>query len=331
MEKIWITWNDSTRSRSISSCLGLELSIFDGSRNPLIRHTNAALRTVQLLIKKKPDVVVCQYSFLLLIILSIYRSVNKKTLLIADCHNKALKRSIDLPIVRSIFSKLKAWSFKNTDYVIITNSKLHPIASKLNKNLIILKDPLPDLAKDTNPIQSKKNEHLVTFVSTFASDEPHDLVIDTAKQCSNCIFYITGSPPNEFDLSILPENVVLTGFLDQVEYIRLISESDAVLSLSKEKNILQCSTYEAISLDTPCITNDTETNREAFKDAVIYTDLSKESLKNSITHALENKEKLLNNILRFKEDYKKIYSNEINPLIRVIQEFNHESSGKPDP
>ena len=313
----WITWNNSTRSKELSKEFDLQLLNFDTGTPPFRRHFSASFATIFSLIRYRPKKIICQYSFLLLVILKIYKTIFRNTKILADCHNKALKRSINLPIVNSIFWVTKKWSFRGIEGIIITNQGLYGFAEKLNTNVYILGDPIPDFSPPLHQ-PSNNGSRKVVFISSFAKDEPHDLVINAANRLISINFFITGSPPRSFLKEDISGNITLTGFLDEQEYIKLLLEADTILSLSTEKEILQCSTYEAISLEKPTIVADSDTARNTFGECVIYSHLSIEDLIKSIEYSFKHATSLQAKTRAFKTEYRHKFNSMARPIISII-------------
>lgn len=314
---IWITWNNSTRSQELSKYFDLKLLNYDKGSPPLHRHISASFATFYSLFRYRPQKIICQYSFLLLIILNIYKIIFRKTKILADCHNKALKRSINIPLLHSIFWATKKWSFRNIEGIIITNQGLYGFAEKLNKNIYILGDPIPDFSTRLN-LHPNNGSKKVVFISSYAKDEPHDLVINTANRLQGTNFFITGLPPRDFLKKENTDNITITGFLDKEEYIKLLLDADTILSLSTEKEILQCSTYEAISLEKPTIVADSDTARNTFGECVIYSHLSTEDLIKSIEYSFKHAIPLQAKTRAFKTEYRNKFNSMARPIISII-------------
>ena len=313
----WITWNNSTRSQELSKEFDLRLLNFDSETPPLQRHLSASFATIFSLIRYRPKKIICQYSFLLLVILRIYKIIFRNTKILADCHNKALKRSINLPFFHSIFWATKEWSFRDIEGIIITNQGLYGLADKLNTNVYILGDPVPDFSISLYQPPNDGSKKVV-FISSFAKDEPHDLVLNTANRLQGINFFITGSPPRSFLKKDISGNITLTGFLDKQEYIKLLLEADTILSLSTEKEILQCSTYEAISLEKPTIVTDSDTARNTFGECVIYSHLSTEDLIKSIEYSFKYATPLQAKTRAFKTEYRYKFNSMARPIRSII-------------
>ena len=105
---IWLSWHYAARSRSMVKVLDIPIHEYFNNKNAIIRHSLSSLWTVWILIKERPKVVFIQLSFMLLNIVVLYKLFNfGKTVIIADCHTKALRRKAKGPLA-NIF-----WTIKN--------------------------------------------------------------------------------------------------------------------------------------------------------------------------------------------------------------------------
>lgn len=287
---VLITWNRSRRSQSLARKLSLRLLEIQPEGPAIFRFTKCTLWTAHQLILHRPTTVLIQYSYLLLIILSIYKAVFKKNLrIICDCHTKALRRK-QAGFGRNLFLATKKWSFSYCELCIIHNNELAAEAQEFTNNFLVLHDPVPLLAprKNGNDAHKASDKNKIVFVCSYASDEPIDETLAAAKQlpADNEVF-MTGTPPKSV-ISDPSNKVNFTGFLDDDAYIELLDNADVIVGLTKENGTLQCSAFEAMAINKPFVTSDTQTLRNLLGKSAIYVSNSPASIVEGITAALES-------------------------------------------
>jgi glycosyltransferase involved in cell wall biosynthesis len=286
--EIWITWNDSQRSRNIAKDLGLPIfeKVFD--RNPLSRHILSSLWTIYLLIKLKPRKVYLQYSFLLLVIVAIYKRLSfNPVCIICDCHTKALRRSIK-GTLSSLFWWIKSKSFQSVALPIITNTEMLPDILRLSDRFFILPDKIPEIKINQ---ESQQQETYCVFVCSYAIDEPLREVIEAAQLLQGTIkVYCTGRIPTKLNHLVNQphKNIHFTGFLSTTAYNKLISFADCILALTSEEGCLQCAGYEALSVGAPLVVSDTTALKTYFHDSAIYVKHQARDISNGVCLALSN-------------------------------------------
>ena len=176
--KLWLTWHISARSRNLSKVLNIPIYEYFENRNIFTRHIFSLIWTFFFLIKKRPKIIIIHYSFLLLLILGIYKKINyNQVIIIADVHTKGLRRSIQ-GIFGKLFWQLKKTSFKTVDLAIITNTGMIKDIEILNKNYLILPDKIPDNICIKKEVKAEK---YCVNISSFAVDEPYEEIFEVAK------------------------------------------------------------------------------------------------------------------------------------------------------
>lgn len=120
----------------------------------------------------------------------------------------------------------------------------------------------------------------MTLVCSFTYDEPTDLFFEAAARVPEISFHVTGNyqklPAEVIDAK--PANVRFTGFLDDADYVGLLSNSDAVIALTTCDHTMQRGAYEAIYLGKPVITSDYQILRDAFNLGTVHVGNTVEAL-----------------------------------------------------
>lgn len=307
--KVWLSWHAIPRSRNIAKYLNIPLYEYFINDNIIKRHLYSSIWTIKFVLRNKPKVIFLHYSYLLLFIVVLYKKLSsQKVVIIADCHNKALRRKISGFGV-SLYEKLKSFSFKNTDITIITNKGMIKYITPYNNNYFILPDKIPEFK--INIDHEKTNKYCV-YISSFSIDEPIEEVIEAAKMLGNSIkLYWTGKKSSELlKVKQIPENIIFTGYLNYDYYYKLISNADCLLLLTTEDVCLQCGAYEGLNAGVPMVISDNTASREYFENSAIYTEITPKEISSAILKAIDNGDLLKNNSKRIKvkreDDFKKI-------------------------
>jgi glycosyltransferase involved in cell wall biosynthesis len=112
----------------------------------------------------------------------------------------------------------------------------------------------------------------VTLVATFTRDEPIELFFRAAARVPEVQFHVTGNykRAEAAVLAAKPDNVRLTGFLPDAEYVGLLLASDAVMALTTMDHTMQRGAYEAVYLGRPVITSDFDLLRRHFCKGTVH-------------------------------------------------------------
>lgn len=311
VEKMWLTWHYQARTRNIAQSLNVPVYEYFNNDNLLSRHFLSSLWTIKILFTKSPNKIIIQCSFMLLLIVTIYKILRfNKVILIVDCHTKALRRRAP-GVLNYIFLPLKNLSFKFADLTIISNLGLVPDIKKLHNNFIILPDKIPEKKiKLDRPFPLK----YCVYISSFSVDEPFDEILEVSDIMKEDIkIFWTGNYPQKVNnIKSRYPNIEFTGYISFDEYYNLIGNADCLLALTTEEDCLQSGAYEAISFEVPLVISDTKALRSFFQDAAIYTDHFPKKIAKAIMKAMDNSSNL------------KISMRELKKI--RLQEFNSELS-----
>ena len=263
---LWLTWNDSSRSRSLSGRLGARLVAIDLAFPQFLRQPICALLTVWRLAAARPRLVFVQYSWLLLVIVAAYRAAMPVGVtIVCDCHNKALRRQV-VGVLGRVFDRLKSWSFGHVRRVIVSNEAMRGLARTFAPSVTVMPDPIPDLS---GPV-SDAGETDVVVICSFAEDEPLDDLLGAARMLPERQFRLTGRAPKGMLPQVLPPNVKHSGFIPQREYRDLLQRASVVVALTTDPLALQCAASEAIAAARPLVISDSVVARAHFRGAAVY-------------------------------------------------------------
>jgi glycosyltransferase involved in cell wall biosynthesis len=322
----WITWNRSARSRTLARALNVALHEISIESNLLARHVLSPLLTIRLLIKERPRVVYLQYSFLLLIVVAIYKLVYLfRTVIVCDCHTKAIRRTAPGPL-NWLFWPLKKLSFRFADVTIVSNTGMTDDIRRLHSNFYILPDKIPVISFDK---PRTRNATYYVYISSFAVDEPVREIFEVAAALNpNEKIYWTGRIPHDFHIPAdKPRNLIFTGYLNDADYHSLIGNADCLLALTTEENCLQCGAYEALAVNVPMILSDTYALRQYFGEAAIYTNHTPHNIVQSLHHAISNKTQLTEEMegvaTRRRAEFERSYEEFTAAVTREIARHGH--------
>ena len=274
---LFISWHHSRRTRILADALESPLYAIQIENSVIKRHLLSSIWTLSNLFQHRPKIIILQYSFLLLIIAICYKLLSAHSVtVVSDCHTKALKRKLHGPLAH-VFFMLKRWSLAMADLIVVSNEGLAEEAAKYNKRLLVLPDLIPDLR---HPESRKVNTAYCVFVVSYAEDEPIDVMLQAAVCVSRKLrVFITGNAPREIQQRYeLNSEIEFTGFLPDKYYLSLLSDADCIIALTSEEDCLQCTGYEALALEVPFVTSNTNALRKYFGDAATYVENDLESV-----------------------------------------------------
>ena len=280
MPSLWITWEDHRRSRELAAHFGAELHVLTSRRSRLLRYLLLSARTLALLLRRRPKTVFCQNpSIVLASWLGLWRPLLGYRLVV-DRHSNFKFPTVGRPELKwRTFHALSDWSLRHADATIVTNEPLKEIVERKGGRAFVLQDKLPDL-RPSLPADLGPGRDVV-FVCTFSEDEPVAAVLEAARLLGpDYHFHVTGRR-EAFDRSFalpVPDNVTLTGFLPEDDYVNLLAGADALMILTDADYVLNCGSYESVVLGRPMVLTDTSTIRSYFCKGACYVDLDAESI-----------------------------------------------------
>lgn len=318
-----VAWaQHSARSKKIAYSLNAKFFIKGYSSKAkilsIIKYIKLSINTLDLLIKEKPDLVICQLPPLFLpyvIILYKYLTFSTKPKIILDLHTAALCKPW------SYFGFLNNYLYKKSLQIIVTNKQLlADIGDDYKDKVLILEDAIfnPLETKEENNINlSSSLTHIhhnkdskffkVGIICSFAEDEPISEIIAATRLVPGVKFFISGDYKritDKYNLhkGSIPQNLCFTGFLEYSDYIDLMSSMDAIMVLTKRNKTLLSGCYETIMLEKPLITSNFEVLQKSFNKGTVFVDNSVQQMKNAIIQVQSNYNKLKEEIKYLKKE-----------------------------
>lgn len=332
----------SARSEKIAHSLNSKL-FMEGYRSKvkifsLLKYIKLSINTLNLLMKEKPNVVICQLPPLFLgysILVYKLLTFSKKPDIILDLHSASFFKPW------SYFGFFNNYLFKKSLQLIVTNKQLlSEIDRKHHNKVLILEDAIFDVqeTKNKNNKNNKSSIKLtnindsndaaadqglkVGIICSFAPDEPISEIIATAKQIPDVKFFVSGDHnrvnKNLSDVHQTLSNLLFTGFLNHTDYRHLISSMDVLMVLTKRNKTLLSGCYEAVMVEKPLITSNFEVLQEAFNKGTIFVDNSVEEIVNAIHQVQNNYLKLKEEIKYLKEEKNKEWNKKISFLQSIM-------------
>ncbi|MES2822436.1 MAG: hypothetical protein V4732_02460 [Pseudomonadota bacterium] len=302
-DKVFMSWNKSQRSRNLANKLSMEFLVTQPEGTAFYRFTQCTIWTIFHLVKKRPKTIVLQYSFLLLIILSIYKVINTTSIiLICDCHTKALKRSVSGKF-QNTFYKLKKWSFSKTNLCILHNPEQLQDLIRFSKNFIVLRDPIPIFLRDSELLDKEKSDikEKIVFVCSYDKDEPINEIVSAAKSLSNSYkIYMTGNVPKKYKLILNSNEITFTGYLADCEYQSLLMDAILIASLTTEDSCVQSAAFEAMAAGSAYLTSKKKSLVDMLGVAAAYTENKAPDIIAAAAMAIQNRAVLIGEMAQLK-------------------------------
>ena len=313
-KKIWITWEQHRRTRELAGSLeDVVLFELESFASRFFRYFILLVRTLFVLVKKRPALVIVQSpsNILALFMVTIGRFFTTKVVI--DAHNGGIR---PYHALFQLFKPLFRYIHRKSDLVVVTNTALADVVTENGGNFFILEDKLPLTQKD--PTLKLEGDINFVSISTFEEDEPFEEIIKSAALLDEKIcIYITGDYSKVDNIvNRSPKNVILTGFLPESDYIRLLSSSNAVIDLTSAPDCLVCGAYEAVSLEKPLILSDDPALRYYFNKGVIFTRNQSKYIAEAISQVITSNDKLQVEVKQLKEEITVNWQ-------KKIEKFNH--------
>ena len=299
---VWITWENQRRNRELSSALRVklfELSEIDCINNILLKYLLGLIKTIYILLKEKPKVVFCQNPSIVLSLLLVSIRYFTNLIVCVDAHNAGIfphEGQVRLLMMLSRFIQ------KRADLTIVTNDALKKIVDKNGGNGFVLQDKIPDLPSTSK--QHLKGKANILFICSYAVDEPFELLFQTARKISpDVCIYVSGNYKKIKNITKMgiPQNVILTGFMTESQYVQMLISVDAIIDLTTRENCLVCGAYEAVAAEKPLILSKTKALKEYFHMGTIFIDHTEEDIERAINDVLQNNLYLTKQIIVLKK------------------------------
>ena len=173
---------------------------------------------------------------------------------------------------------LQFWLCRHARTTIVHNEHLRQLVERRGGHATVVPD-IPVRFPQTEAY-SLPPQFNVAVVCSFNPDEPTANIFEAARRLPDVQFHVTGNPKGlRADLrDRLPPNARLTGFLSNGAYATLISQADAVMTLTTRDHTMLRGAWEAIYQGTPVIISNWPLLHEAFDAGAIHVDNTPEDI-----------------------------------------------------
>lgn len=301
---IWITWERQLRNKSMSSLLGVELFEITSQYPKLFRYFFCAIKTVWVVFKEKPSLVICQnpstiLTYFLLLIKKLFRFR-----LVVDAHFGGIDARHKNRFLQIIINKIN----NKADLIIVTNENHASVVRELGGRAFICPDPLPALPPTENaPIEDKK----VFLICSYDPDEPFGEVFKAADLLLTEGFRLAVSGKYQ-KAAISPQDyphVEMLGFVPEDVFYRHLFTSQIAIDLTDNDDCLVCGAYEALEAGKPLVLSKKKALQDYFTGGTVFTENKAEEIANAIRIAYAKREELAGEsrrwVLRAKEEMAK--------------------------
>jgi glycosyltransferase involved in cell wall biosynthesis len=277
---VFISWAPfCSRSDSIAARLGgrsyMVYSPAFGSHYATValKYLSQLVKTLRILFRERPSVVFVMTPPVSACVAAwLYAKVMRAAYVI-DAHTGAFLDARWRPLLF-----LHKWFSRAARTTIVTNEYMERTVRGWGAHAMIVRD-VPVCFAEPSAVELAPGVNM-TLVATFTRDEPIGLFFRAAALVPDVRFHVTGNYTRA-DAALLaekPDNVRLTGFLPDAEYVGLLLASDAVIALTTMDHTMQRGAYEAVYLGRPVITSAFDLLRRHFCKGAVHVENTEQGL-----------------------------------------------------
>lgn len=265
----------------------------------LLRVPYLSWQTVKILHKEKARIVYVQCPSIFLATLLILIRPLFNFFLVVDQHNETVR---PFNYQNRFYYNICMFIIRNADLNIVTNENLKNDVESKGGEAVVLHDKVPCFPSATKKILGP-GKH-IAFICTYSPDEPFNDVFKAAALLpKEYIFHVTGNSKKiKMDGFSLPENIRITGFLSDEDFLSLLSSCDAIIDLTYMDDCLVCGAYEAVALGKPMMLTDTDILKNVFNKGVIYCQNNPESIRYGVVELFSKIDTLKVEVEKLKDE-----------------------------
>jgi glycosyltransferase involved in cell wall biosynthesis len=323
-EVLALSWFEHRRMRELCAGLEVELVVLSTHQSGLARYLSLTVRTILLLARRQPHILVVQNPSLVLAALCIVFRRMFSYRIIVDAHNEAVVPFINRqPWVKA----LSHWILRRSDLTLVTNAQLADIVRQQGGTPFELPDRIPDPPRSIpRPLSGGFN---VVLISTFAPDEPLTAVLEAVRG-SELNLYVTGNHKKlgRVLAASVPENVTFTGFLAEDSYWGLLEAADAIVDLTMMPSCLVCGAYEALALGKPMVLSDDPAGVHLFGRAAVFTDNSPADIRRALQTVRDQRTQLQAAAVQRRDELRDAWIGQARKLSTAIADWTAQTDAE---
>ena len=251
-------------------------------------------------LRQRPTIIWIQLApTVLLYVAFLYKKlIDPEVRIIADCHNSMFNaRWLSFPWALQLLNSCDLVLTHN-DVVLKTALSLNVDPSRLHR--LETKPAQIDCRSAENAENTDQRSPYqrpwVLYPCSFDVDEPVSAVFKAARLMPEITLVITGDVARGsgiHDLTSLPPNVRLLGFISRSDFDRHVCMADIVMGLTTRDDIQLSVANEAVGAGKPVVISDTKLLRNLFYKGTVYVNpTDPASISDGCQHALMNRDSL---------------------------------------
>jgi glycosyltransferase involved in cell wall biosynthesis len=188
--------------------------------------------------------------------------------------------------------------------------------------VIFLEDPPLEIPQGSFDFISQSRAFRITVVSTFAGDEPLDLVLEVARRFPEVCFFILGDTrlANKEFLDSASQNVKFPGYLKGDDYWKQLFSSQAVMTLTTNPYSLVAGGLEGMYIGKPLILSRQPALLEYFTKGTVFIDHTVDSLVKGVQQAREDELLLSKESLELAAEKSACWENTFREFVDILGE-----------
>ncbi len=280
-----------------------------------LRYLASAMSTWHILRTYRPRIVFVQNPAIFApLVVFLYSRVFKGVRFVIDSHSSCFNSPAwnwSLPLQR--------WLSKYASVTLVHNEEVLEYTRHWPGKILVVDDAPLKVMSDVKVHPSDDFKKIVV-ISSFAWDEPIDLVLKAAASMPDVEFYITGdyTRGGETLLSIKPANVFFTGFVPRAEYFLHLCSANAVMVLTTRDHTMQRGAWEALYCGQPLILSDQRTLRSYFDKGTIFVPNTVEGIVEGVEEMRHREKELRDEMIALALLKRQRWLDQIEELRRII-------------
>ena len=208
-------------------------------------------------------------------------------------------------------SFLNRFLSRHACFTIVTNAHLKQHVESWGARAAVLEDPLPVLPQSDVSYPVDPSCFNIIGIFSFYEDEPVEEMLAVRHLPPNVRIYITGDHSKlkpELSHSI-SDQIVLTGFLSDADYVALLRQCDAALVLCTRPHTLLCGAYEAVAGAKPVITSESEDMRAYFSKGTVFVENTPAGIEQGIADVQQWHVNLVHEVIELRKEIDQHWEN----------------------